>query len=221
MMIPIEEMTHKELLHTQQQQTTMDDDVMVPSSSSSSSPSSLATAAIENSLKRFSEMQSGRTKLLEGTVPVPRHRRMITFDAASKSKSPTTASSGLKKRPRPASTSTSTSSESSSRSSTGSSFDMSTFEQASNEVQDSLWFPTIEWPTTICEEDDDDDDSNDDDTSSSTARSLMSKSRKRICRGLVRSSSTIDLSSFLASGTRTRRARTVAAAVAVDTSCCC
>mmetsp|Transcript_31871 Transcript_31871/g.77412 ORF Transcript_31871/g.77412 Transcript_31871/m.77412 type:complete len:238 (-) Transcript_31871:260-973(-) len=229
MMIPIEEMTHKELLLHQRQRTT---DVAMTSSSSSSSPAaalpSPATSAIENSLRRFSEMQSGRTKLEDVDVDVDvvvdhkiipshcrRHRRMITFDAAkpseasaSTSASKASALSSLK-RSRPSSTKTTTT-DNSNKSCCSSSFDMSTFEQASNEVQDSLRFPMIEWPTTS----DDDDDSNDDDDDKGTGfagvrGSSLSRSRKRVCRGLVRSSSTIDLSSFLV-GTRTAVAVTAA-----------
>jgi len=227
MMIPIEEMTHKELLLHQRQRTT---DVAMTSSSSSSSPAaalpSPATSAIENSLRRFSEMQSGRTKLEDVDVDVDvvvdhkiipshcrRHRRMITFDAA-KSSASTSKALALPplKRSRPPSSSTTTITNKS----CCSSFDMSTFEQASNEVQDSLRFPMIEWPTTSGDDDsndddDDDDDDYGDDDDTGTGVNSLSRSRKRICRGLVRSSSTIDLSSFLAS------TRTVAVAA---TSCC-
>jgi len=233
MMIPIEEMTHKELLLHQRQRTT---DVAMTSSSSSSSPAaalpSPATSAIENSLRRFSEMQSGRTKLEDVDVDVDvvvdhkiipshcrRHRRMITFDAAkpseasaSTSASKASALSSLK-RSRPSSTKTTTT-DNSNKSCCSSSFDMSTFEQASNEVQDSLWFPMIEWPTTSGDDDsndddDDDDDDYGDDDDTGTGVNSLSRSRKRICRGLVRSSSTIDLSSFLV-GTRTAVAVTAA-----------
>jgi len=199
---------------------------MASSSLSSSSPSpspSPATAAIENSLRRFSDMQSGRTELEDVDVVVvadhkdhkiiPRHRRMITFDAA-KSSASTSKALALPplKRSRPPSSSTTTITNKS----CCSSFDMSTFEQASNEVQDSLRFPMIEWPTTSGDDDsndddDDDDDDYGDDDDTGTGVNSLSRSRKRICRGLVRSSSTIDLSSFLAS------TRTVAVAA---TSCC-
>jgi len=87
-----------------------------------------------------------------------------------------------------------------------SSFDMGDFLKASQQVEDTLAFPTIEWPSF-----DDDDSSSDDDNSYSVASSLtrpredidddededyFQNPRKRTCRGLTRCDRSCNLTSL-------------------------
>jgi hypothetical protein len=106
------------------------------------------------------------------------------------------------KRSRPSWSSASTSSSIKSSSSADSCFDMSSFEQVSDDVADSLWFPTIAWPSSSDDHDhDDDSNTNDKDDESSdhllSVDTMHSLSRKRVCRGLLRSSSSADLPSLI------------------------
>jgi|Transcript_11144 hypothetical protein len=109
-----------------------------------------------------------------------------------------TKRSGLMKRSR------------SSRSVVSGSFDMGDFLKASQQVEDTIAFPAIEWPSF----DDDDDSSSDDDNSYSFASPLTRKregreedeeeednfgyqsQRKRQCRGLTRCDRSCNLSSL-------------------------
>jgi hypothetical protein len=64
-------------------------------------------------------------------------------------------------------------------------FDMSAFVEASQQVEDSIAFPSIEWPAL--------DDSKEDDYSSPDLAPVLAK---RQCRGLVRSKNSSNLSSL-------------------------
>jgi hypothetical protein len=105
-------------------------------------------------------------------------------------------------------TTTNTSSMKRSRSSASSSFDMGDFIKASQQVEETIAFPTIEWPSLDC--DDSDDSSSSDDSDFSFSRTTkdddddsedddffqQQPSRKRQCRGLTRCDRSCNLSSL-------------------------
>jgi hypothetical protein len=104
-------------------------------------------------------------------------------------------------------TTTNTSSMKRSRSSASSSFDMADFIKASQQVEETIAFPTIEWPS--FDYDDSDDSSSSDDSDYSFSRTTkddddsedddffqQQPSRKRQCRGLTRCDRSCNLSSL-------------------------
>jgi len=106
-------------------------------------------------------------------------------------------------------TTTNTSSMKRSRSSASSSFDMGDFIKASQQVEETIAFPTIEWPS-LDSDDDDDSSSSCDDSDFSFSRTTKNDNdddedddffqqqpiRKRQCRGLSRCDRSCNLSSL-------------------------
>jgi len=107
-------------------------------------------------------------------------------------------------------TTTNTSSMKRSRSSASSSFDMGDFIKASQQVEETIAFPTIEWPSLDYDDNSDDSSSSDDSDSFSFSRTTkdddddsedydffqQQPSRKRQCRGLTRCDRSCNLSSL-------------------------
>lgn len=73
------------------------------------------------------------------------------------------------------------------------SFDMSDFLKVSQQVEDSIVFPSIEWPT-LTDDTEDDEAENDSDDDFCT---FSSRPNKRHCRGLVRCNRSSNLSSLI------------------------
>lgn len=109
-------------------------------------------------------------------------------------------------------TTTNTSSMKRSRSSASSAFDMGDFIKASQQVEETIAFPTIEWPSLDYDDNSDDSSSSDDSDSFSFSRITkdddddddsenddffqQQPSRKRLCRGLTRCDRSCNLSSL-------------------------
>ena len=103
-------------------------------------------------------------------------------------------------------TTTNTSSMKRSRSSASSAFDMGDFMKASQQVEETIAFPTIEWPSLDYDDNSDDSSSSDDSDSFSFSRITkedddddffqQQPSRKRLCRGLTRCDRSCNLSSL-------------------------
>ena len=103
-------------------------------------------------------------------------------------------------------TTTKTSSMKRSRPSVSSAFDMGDFIKASQQVEETIAFPTIEWPSLDYDDNSDDSSSSDDSDSFSFSRITkddddddffqQQPSRKRLCRGLTRCDRSCNLSSL-------------------------
>jgi hypothetical protein len=72
------------------------------------------------------------------------------------------------------------------------SFDMSDFLKVSQQVEDSIAFPSIEWPTLSDDTDDEEDNDSEDEFGT-----FSSRPNKRHCRGLVRCNRSSNLSSLV------------------------
>jgi hypothetical protein len=81
---------------------------------------------------------------------------------------------------------------------------MESFMKASEEVEESILFPSIAWPS--CDDDDGDDDDTEKCSTSGFDNKVLSDDEpkaKRQCRGLIRLKNSLDLSSLV--GTSLRR----------------
>merc|ERR1740117_295022 len=103
-------------------------------------------------------------------------------------------------------TTTKTSMKRSRSSAASSAFDMGDFIKASQQVEETIAFPTIEWPSLDYDDNSDDSSSSDDSDSFSFSRITkedddddffqQQPSRKRLCRGLTRCDRSCNLSSL-------------------------
>lgn len=159
----------------------------------------LATAALQS-------LENETASVPSATLGIKRHRPMITFqkgnrtsDDSNSYSSHNSTSTGMK-RSRSSLGSFALTSSSCSNFDEGSCeddrpvspFDMTTFARASEQVEDSMWFPQVEWPSI------------DDGEEAEEDREIAAPIHKKLCRGLVRSSGSADLSSLITSGTRGR-----------------